>query len=332
MDDDDKQSVPPVSTPRKLLKELAELKKQRGYLKGRLTQFRKYLDSFQVSSPSKHEIKEIQFRMKATMDLYKNFNNIETQIEFLIPESEAVNNSEYVESFEALYFDIMATSEGLIECNETGGNTNKPKFNNISSDEVPEVKLSCFPDIKLPSFDGLSFDAWLAYKDSFVTMIHEHSELNDIQKFYYLKSSLRNSALQVISELEFTSNNYKHAWDLLQSKYHNPSLLVNNHLKSLFSIPSMKQESHTEIRELIDTVLWNLRALNSLDEPTDSWDTIIIYLIVTKLDTATERDWKKHKGTLLCEYSRKLKLDDLLSFLHNKADKLDMITSSHSKV
>lgn len=289
-------------------------------MKGRLTQFKKYLDAVS-DSPSQLKIKEIKYRMQAATEQFKTFNEIESQIELI---SASESEMEYVESFESLYFHIMALAETKIEVEETGSTSNS---NNHSSRFGTKCKL---PDIKLPSFDG-SFDGWLEYKNSYETMIHQRSDLDEIQKFHYLRSSLGGSALQVISALEFTADNYKHAWELLEHRFHNTRLLVHNHLKSLFTIPSLKQESHFQIRKLIDTVLRNLRALKTLDEPTDSWDTILIYLIVMKLDTSTERDWEKYIGSILSDYKRRLKLEDLLSFLRNKADMLDMINASYNK-
>lgn len=101
-------------------------------------------------------------------------------------------------------------------------------------------------------------------------MIHNRDDLDYIQKFHYLKSSLTGSALEVISALEFTATNYSHAWDLLEKRYHNNRLLVQNHVKSLFNAPSLNSVSQFQIRRLIDSILRNLRALNSLNEPTDS--------------------------------------------------------------
>ncbi|KAG7297753.1 hypothetical protein JYU34_018477 [Plutella xylostella] len=62
----------------------------------------------------------------------------------------------------------------------------------------------------------------------------------------------------------------------------------------------------------------NLRALNTLGEPTDSWDTLIIYMVVSKLDAVTEREWEQHKVSTLSQAGDSkpgLKVDDLLKFL-----------------
>lgn len=314
-------------SPSKTRNDLSDLRRQRGNLKGRLTNFMKYLDSFKIVQPSKLQMREIGFRMQAAQDNFKSFNKIQSEIELYSPESDVASNIAYVEMFESLYFSALATAESLIESEETGDSSNQAKTNSGSSDTSrANVKL---PEIKLPSFDG-SYDHWLEYKNSYVSMIHKRTDLDAIQKFHYLRSSLSGSALQVIIALEFTASNYLNAWELLENRFHNTRLLVHNHIKSLFSLSNLKQESPSQIRKLIDTVLRNLRALKTLDEPTESWDTLIIYLIASKLDSSTERDWESHKGSLVSsDPSKRLKLEDLLSFLRNKADMLEMINASH---
>ncbi|CAG9133368.1 unnamed protein product [Plutella xylostella] len=226
---------------------------------------------------------------------------------------------DYRESFEEQYFNLIAVAKCLLDDESPSSSAKCAPFTNIK-----------LPDIKLPSFDG-SYDRWLEFRNSYVTMIHERTDLDCIQKFHYLKSSLTGSASQVISALEFTADNYTHAWELLEKRYHNDRLLVHNHVKSLFNIHTVSKESPGQLRKLIDTVLRNLRALQTLHEPTSHWDTLLIYLIVNKLDESSEREWEQHKGTLLSNSeSNKLKLDDLMTFLRNRADFLEMINANQS--
>ncbi|KAH9633862.1 hypothetical protein HF086_013751 [Spodoptera exigua] len=301
---------------------ISDLRKQRGSLKGRITQFKKFVDSFQGATLTPLQVEEFKVRIQAASDLFSKFNAIETELESFLSDAEYQTNSEYVNSLESIYFTAMAGANCLIHSVETSSRTPDD-----SACRKPNVKL---PEIKLPIFDG-SCDNWLEFKHSYSTMIHKRSDLDQIQKFHYLRSALTGSALQVISALEFSPANYIHAWELLENRFHNERLLVNNHVKALFNSATLKSESSTQIRKLIDTILRNLRALNSLDEPTEKWDTLIIYLIVTKLDASTEREWENHKGAMSLGVKDKVKLDDLLSFLRNRADMLDMITANHSK-
>ncbi|CAG9114803.1 unnamed protein product [Plutella xylostella] len=186
------------------------------------------------------------------------------------------------------------------------------------------------PTISLPSFDG-SYDQWLEFRDTYLSLIHNSIDIDNVQKFHYLRSSLTGNALQVIKSLEFSSDNYVTAWELLQNRYNNNRLLVHNHVKALFSTQSLHKESAPHIRKLIDNVLRNMRALKTLGEPTDSWSTLIIYIIVSKLDSATEREWELYKGTIINsegDSDIKLSLADLIKFLKDRADVLETINLS----
>lgn len=73
-------------------------------------------------------------------------------------------------------------------------------------------------------------------------MIHNRNDLNAVQKFHYLKSSLSGTAAQVINALEFTAPNYAHGWELLESRFHNDKLLVKKYIKSFFSTSALQRE------------------------------------------------------------------------------------------
>lgn len=90
------------------------------------------------------------------------------------------------------------------------------------------------------------------------------------------------------------------------------------------------------IRKLTDTILKNIRALNLLGEPMEHWDTLVIYLVVTKLDTATVLEWERYKTTLIpfttnTNTVNKIRLNDLITFLRNKADILETLSAPHLK-
>ncbi|KAI5645575.1 hypothetical protein NE865_02242 [Phthorimaea operculella] len=65
--------------------------------------------------------------------------------------------------------------------------------------QTPSVKL---PIISLPEFDG-SFDHWLEYRDTFQSLVHKCPSISKIQKFHYLKSTLKGSAQLVVDSIEF---------------------------------------------------------------------------------------------------------------------------------
>ncbi|KOB77857.1 putative bel12 ag transposon polyprotein, partial [Operophtera brumata] len=96
---------------------------------------------------------------------------------------------------------------------------------------------------------------------------------------------------------------------------------------------ALTKEAPDLLRNLIDTILKNLRALKLLGEPVDSWDTLIIYIIVTKLDKTTEREWEQYKTTNLKQSGDSksiMKVEVLLAFLKDRADMLETLFASHA--
>lgn len=140
-----------------------------------------------------------------------------------------------------------------------------------------------------------------------------------INKFYYLKGALKGSAALVISEVTFCENNYDTAWQLLCDRYNNKRLLLNHHLKSLFNVESITQESSAAIHSLIDSVHKDLRALKTLSLPTEHWDVLIIHMISNKLDPVTSREWEEERNKLK-DFPT---LEFFCNFLKNRADLLE---------
>jgi hypothetical protein len=60
----------------------------------------------------------------------------------------------------------------------------------------------------------------------------------------------------------------------------------------LLEQPKLSVESADALRELLDTTLKHIRALGALEQPVGTWDTLLIYLRTSKLDTVTYRAWE----------------------------------------
>ncbi|XP_048001299.1 uncharacterized protein LOC125238053 [Leguminivora glycinivorella] len=305
---------------------IKQLNRRRGSVKCRLTNFKKFASTYEGLTLSDTQRTELSLRMQGAQGIFDDFTDIHNQLESLIPDSEMNSLFETREAFESEYYAILAKTQCMVKCSEKA---NEPKMQ-ASNNLAQTVRL---PVISLPTFDG-SYEHWLQFRDTFSSLVHNSQEITSIQKFHYLKSSLKGNALLVIDSLEFSADNYAIAWELLLNRYDNSRLLVHNHVKALFSIQSLNKESPALLRKLLDTVLKNLRALKLLGEPTESWDTLIIYLVVSKLDSTTEREWEQYKSTLLPvsnENKTALKVDDLLKFIRDRADMLETLLVTHSR-
>ncbi|XP_062703855.1 uncharacterized protein LOC134286280 [Aedes albopictus] len=153
---------------------------------------------------------------------------------------------------------------------------------------LSRVKL---PEIKLPSFSGVLRD-WVSYRDAFQSLIHRNRELTDMDKFTYLRSSLSGDALLEVSSIELSAANYSVAWDALEDRYHNRKLIVKAYLDAIFRIESMRRESYEALSQLISDFEKNLQMLKKMNQDTDSWSTILVHMVCSRLDSATLRFWE----------------------------------------
>ena len=100
------------------------------------------------------------------------------------------------------------------------------------------------PPISLPKFSG-SIDQYRSFLGYFFFLapVHANDEVDEVQKFHFLKSSLEGDAAKIISGFSITKENYSQAVDLLKQRYDNKRSIVNAHLGLLVKYPKIKNES-----------------------------------------------------------------------------------------
>lgn len=131
---------------------------------------------------------------------------------------------------------------------------------------------------------------------------------------------LEGPAAQIIKSLEFSAANYTVAWETICNRFDDKGLLTYNHIKAIFIIETIKEESASQIRNMVDTLNKHLWALNVLGQSTEHWDVLLIYLASSKLDRITAREWEEERA------NRNLPtLEEFKGFLKSKAKLLDKL-------
>lgn len=321
------------SEPGSSRNKLKELIITRSSIKGQITKFKNYLVNVNSKEElSNIELAELSLKLSKFEGLSIKFDNVQNTIEILNSE----NIDTEIDEREGIEHDIIiniAIAKTLIE--------KYNKFENEQKRESHAMETSCchdhqdvtfkLPQIHISKFDG-SYFRWLEFRDTFESLIHNNSRIKPIHKFHYLSSYLEGDAARIISNLEVSSANYDEAWRLLGERYDNKRLLINHHLSSLFNIQPLSRETERSLRFLVDHVTKNLRALSSLGQPTDEWDTLIVFMLSSKLDGNTLVKWEEYRNTLYEVPS----LDQFNKFLIDRADVLESLNrnkhdSSQSK-
>lgn len=313
--------------------DLAKLTRKRGAIKHKLTNFSAFLKPIEETFDKKNVIdKKIIFELKIRVEKFdimmNEFEEVQSEIEIICEEDKLSDHYTERNNFTDQHSSLLASAKLILQIHgvETADHASdnsiaqSENLNNVlavnSSNSLNNVKL---PTINLPIFKS-NMNSWLEFKDTYISLIHSNAQINDIMKFHYLRASLEGDALKVIHSLEFSEQNYQVAWELLCNRYDNSRLLVFNHIQSLFNLDTLQKESASGLRNLIDSVFKHLRSLTILNEPVQYWDSLVIFLISTKLDRATAREWERHKVT-----NEVPKLSDMQQFLQKKADFLETL-------
>lgn len=308
-----------ASSEEKTDNDIKELKRKRGVVKGKITLFKKFVSSI-VLPISAEVCLDLELRVERIKSGFDEFEIIQDKLETLCTDID-VQFSER-ESVQNTYYETVGIAKTIL--NEFASENSSSSANESTTDHPSHPSETSdsikFPDIKLPSFNG-DITQWLEFRDTFDALINQ-SSLKQIQKFKYLRSCLQDSALIVISSLEYCEESHAIAWKLLCERFNNPKKLVANHLKSLLHVDQISNTS-SSLRTFIDNMSKHLRILDKLSISTENWDTLLIFMLAPKLDSQTLRKWEKKSNS-----NEMPTLQDFKSFLRSRADLLESLSSS----
>lgn len=184
------------------------------------------------------------------------------------------------------------------------------------------VKL---PRIQLPIFTG-TYEGWPTFNDLFLSLIHNNTSLSKVQKLHYLKSSVVGEAEALLRNVQVTEDNYDQAWETLRNRYGNKRLIINTLLKKLFLQKKITVHSASQIKNILDTTSECLNSIKNQNISIESWDPVIIFFVVQKLDAETHKDWEEYTYS---HNSNELPTwDNLKMFLEKKFRTLELTTAT----
>ncbi|XP_037300521.1 uncharacterized protein LOC115454545 [Manduca sexta] len=302
---------------------------KRASIKGRVTKFNNQLEVLKGQMLDQTQINVLKQRLAKIEALFVEFDSVQDSIEALDEKglSAELDNRENVE--QSFYNSIAEAQNIISKCSTTNVSSSEQGNVTLIDKDDQEVIGFRLPVIKISKFDG-TFNKWLEFRDTFSSLIHNNSKINNIHKFHYLNSYLEGEAARVICNLEVSEINYPEAWDLLCKRYNNTRQLINNHLKSLFNIEPLR-ETDKSLRFLADHVIKNLRALNTLKQPTEHWDTLVVHMVSSKLDSNTRFKWEEYiqSNVNVLEVPS---LENFMTFIKGRADILESVyRSKHDK-
>lgn len=178
-----------------------------------------------------------------------------------------------------------------------------------SQARFPDIQLK-LDKISLPTFSG-DYLEWLAFRDQFRDLIHKSPRLDDMVKFHQLRTHLKGSAYEVIRGYSFTAMNYKSAWDDLNRRFNREDTIIEEYIRRFIDIPRLREEGGvSQYTSMMDITRQMLQALPNFHIKVEAWGPMMKYILISKFDANTKKEWRMHIGK-----EQQVPLEKLLDFL-----------------
>uniref|UniRef100_A0A6M2DTQ3 Putative bel-3-i nvi n=1 Tax=Xenopsylla cheopis TaxID=163159 RepID=A0A6M2DTQ3_XENCH len=151
-------------------------------------------------------------------------------------------------------------------------------------------RLTKLPTAEILKFDG-NFENWHSFKNTFKSIIDTRKDIDDLNKFLYLRSSLTGAASNKLSLYDASAENYAKAWKLLEDTYQKERALVYKHYDALINVRFIQNPTTENLNQLIDDARQHLNNLESLKaKPTEAF---VVRILENKLPPELRTKWEK---------------------------------------
>ncbi|GFY20337.1 integrase catalytic domain-containing protein [Trichonephila clavipes] len=285
-----------------------KLNRLKDSIKGTLTRLEAFTSEKTVSKDT--SVTEIEIKLKKIEQLQINLDKI----------AEDYCEIEIFESLEIIQLDIEGINQ-RIETTEVGL---KLLMYSLKNSENVNINLNDNGknSIRLPQIPLLEFSGVIAefsnFKNQFINLISNNEQLNDSQKLYYLRASLKGEA----KLLESPSDSFDSIFKALEDRYETKRQLIDSHVLEIINYEKIYNESAKELRALMDCINRNIRALKVLKyEQNDLSDIILINIILQKIDKESRKQFELSLKT--AEFPT---FDSIMKFLEKRSAVLENIT------
>lgn len=178
------------------------------------------------------------------------------------------------------------------------------------------------PAINIPFFDG-KLENWSIFYESFKTNIHLNETLNDSQRIQYLIGKLSDTALNIISGIIPTGENYADIWKNLVKKYQDKRSLGIHYVHNILDIKSTSNTA-ISLNHFSEKISSSVAAFKQLGVA-DNLDFVLFCCVSRKLDPVTLNEF---------EMSTRDKeiptLSELIEFIKSKAKILERTINTNN--
>ena len=127
--------------------------------------------------------------------------------------------------------------------------------------------------------------------DSFEAVIRNNPNIEDVEKFIFLKAHLDSPASDLLEGFSTTNKEYPAALALLKETYGNKPLLSKICISKLLSVD--KHDGKNSMRAVYNQLRTNIRRLESLGVKAEDYSLFLIPICLSKLDRGMNKKWYK---------------------------------------
>ncbi|CAB3244596.1 unnamed protein product [Arctia plantaginis] len=117
--------------------------------------------------------------------------------------------------------------EALYELPADKENRECTKVVTTESTSTSRVKL---PPVNIPRFAD-NYEDWISLCDLFNALVINDERLSNMEKYHCLCSSVNGDAETALKNLAVSGSNFESEWSILENRYYNKRIIVNNVLR-----------------------------------------------------------------------------------------------------
>lgn len=230
------------------------------------------------------------------------FNIFECEIQ---SDPNALLSNHELQAFDELYFRIKLFASKLTPSHSE---SKKDGCSFESRPRLPKLELFCF--------DG-DIENFTTFYETFCSLVHNQHHIPKIDKFHYLLSCTKGSALNIVKSVPISANNYDLVWQGLLDKYHDNRLLVGRYLDRMLNFTPFTNESSSNLNQFLETFEHSYKAIKALNiENLDSY--ILCHIALRSLDPQSRKYFEQSLNQKSIP-----RFSELMSFIHNQIKVLD---------
>lgn len=175
---------------------------------------------------------------------------------------------------------------------------NPPQAVNITLDAIRTMlqgtvappTSSRLPQINLPTFSGKPQE-WPEYRALFISLIHEKTQLSELDKMHYLKTTTSGHAAEAIKNYKIIAGEYEPAWSALNDEFNKKQqLLINEAWEMLLSQTPIQVENSALLKKMLTTTRDALHLIRQ--HPMDFMESLAVFLMTKNLPRESRCLWE----------------------------------------